>query len=221
MKTLVSCSLYVISYVRHSLFIQVLSTFWTIYFVNMLFKYMEESKDDASYCNSSNVCCFLLLKSKWIWPGNIAITHCRPTHCCEEESQNTNSQKTSERQLEYSNQLSLSQKGDDCQGCENTKYCKFGNFRENLFSQIALKEIFATQKFATMTWFTFISKWQWFRHFTRILFSRNFRENKTLAKISEFTVYVLHNKTRTKHKTPQTMGATINKESTIKACFVR
>ena len=66
--------------------------------------------------------------------------------------------------------------------------CKFVNFR-------ALKDIFASLKIASRTWFTYIRERQRSRHFTKDLFSRNFAyakflENKTLAKFSEFTDYV-------------------------------
>ena len=64
-----------------------------------------------------------------------------------------------------------------------------------LFLLIALKDIFATLKFVTRAGFTYMSKRQSdFCHFARVLFLRKFahekfRENKTLMKISEFTVH--------------------------------
>ena len=68
------------------------------------------------------------------------------------------------------------------------------NFARILFSPIALKGIFATLNFAIMAYFTDIIKLQIdFAILQEFNFSRNFayakfRENKTLAKISEFTV---------------------------------
>ena len=64
-------------------------------------------------------------------------------------------------------------------------------FLRILFLIMALKYIFVTLKIATRAWFTYISKRK--SDFARILFSRNFAygkfgENKTLMKISEFTV---------------------------------
>ena len=75
-------------------------------------------------------------------------------------------------------------------------------FARNLFSRMALKDIFATLKFRDKGMiYPDQSTAKWSCHFTRVLFSRNFayktlayakfRENKTLAKISEFTVTVL------------------------------
>ena len=57
---------------------------------------------------------------------------------------------------------------------------------------MALKDIFATLKIRDKG-MIYLSTTKGSRHFTRVLFSRNFayakfRENKTLAKISEFTV---------------------------------
>ena len=59
------------------------------------------------------------------------------------------------------------------------------------------KDIFATLKIATMAWFTYISK----RHIASVLLSRNFayakfREIKTLAKVSEFTVFKVKKKAK-------------------------
>ena len=64
-------------------------------------------------------------------------------------------------------------------------------------SRMALKDIFATLKIHDKgKIYTYQSTTEWSRHFTRVLLSRNlaciceskFRENKSLAKISEFTV---------------------------------
>ena len=44
-------------------------------------------------------------------------------------------------------------------------------FSRILFSRKALKTFLHHLKFATMAWFTYFSKRQWFHHFTRVLFS--------------------------------------------------
>ena len=73
-------------------------------------------------------------------------------------------------------------------------YCKFGYFRENFISRVALKLIFATLKIRDNgVIYLYQKTTAWFRHFVMNLFSRNFayakfRENLTLAKISELTV---------------------------------
>ena len=50
-----------------------------------------------------------------------------------------------------------------------------------LFLRTALKDILTTKKIATGASFT----QDWFRHFSRVLPSRKFRENKALVKISD------------------------------------
>ena len=67
-------------------------------------------------------------------------------------------------------------------------------FARRIFSRKALKDIFGTFKICDldMIYLHQLST-EWFRHFGRVLFSWNsatskFSENKTLAKISEFTV---------------------------------
>ena len=72
-------------------------------------------------------------------------------------------------------------------------YCKFGNseiFARTLFSGIALKDIFTTLKIRA--WLTYISKRQIDFDISRGFYIHEtyakFCENKTLAKISEFTV---------------------------------
>ena len=67
-------------------------------------------------------------------------------------------------------------------------------FARILFSRVVLKGIFATQKIRDFDMICLHQiKTKSFHYFARVLFSRNsayakFRENKTLAKISEFTV---------------------------------
>ena len=72
-------------------------------------------------------------------------------------------------------------------------------FARILFLQIALKYIFVTFKICDKgVIYLYQKKTEWLHQFVRILFSRNFayanakfRENKTLAKISKFTVILL------------------------------
>ena len=70
-------------------------------------------------------------------------------------------------------------------------YCKFGNFRENLFSRIAIKDIYAMFKLRDLGFIyiaisvndsDFVISRGFNFHYAK------FRENITLAIISEFTV---------------------------------
>ena len=67
-------------------------------------------------------------------------------------------------------------------------------FARILFSRIVLNHIFATLKIATRVWFTNINKIQSEIANSWGLFFHEFRENKILAKISEFTVNDAPNK---------------------------
>ena len=55
-----------------------------------------------------HVCGYTALKSKWVWPGNSTITHCRPRHR-EEETLNTKRHMPLKKQVKKSNQLSYPQ----------------------------------------------------------------------------------------------------------------
>ena len=69
-------------------------------------------------------------------------------------------------------------------------YCKFGNFCDNLIFTKSVKGHICDVENLRLRHALPISVKDLFRHFVRILFCRNakFCKNKTLAKISEFTV---------------------------------
>ena len=76
---------------------------------------------------------------------------------------------------------------------KNVMYLKYAVnseiFARILFSRIALKHIFSTLNSRQGAWITYISKLQCdFSNSWGFFAYAKFRENKTLAKISEFTV---------------------------------
>ena len=80
----------------------------------------------------------------------------------------------------------------------NIKYCKSETFREGfiLVNNVTRHICHIKNSRLGHNLPTLVKGQEWFRHFTRVLFSRNlasanFPENKILVKISEFTVKVL------------------------------
>ena len=77
----------------------------------------------------------------------------------------------------------------------HVRYCKFGNFRENLFSRIALKDIFATKKKLRLERELHVPtsvNERVISQFREGFIFMKLREIKTRAKISEYTVSKAH-----------------------------